>query len=85
MPSTMPKRHIRSIHMYRSSFSTAALRGTVRTPVMHQHTTGHIVGVIVRNLEVIDLDRAFQQLMQNLFYDDIFAVDKDENVACAHL
>ena len=47
---------------------------------MHQHTTGHIVGVIVRNLEIVDLDRALQQLMLNLFYDDILTVDQNENV-----
>ena len=85
MPSTMPKCHIRSIHIYSSRFSTAALRGIVRTPVMHQHTTGHIVGVIICNLEIVDLDRALQQLMLNLFYDDIFAVDQDENVTRTHL
>ncbi len=81
----MPKRHIRSIHIYSSSFSTAALRGIVRTPVMHQHTTGHIVGVIICNLKIENLDRAFQQFVLNLFYDDILTVDKDENVARAHL
>ena len=81
----MPKCHIRSIHIYSSSFSTAALRGIVRTPVMHQHTTGYIVGVIVRNLEIVDLDRALQQLMLNLFYDDILTVDQNENIARTHL
>ena len=81
----MPKRHIRSIHIYSSSFSTAALRGTVRTPVMHQHTTGHIIGMIVLDLEVIDLDGAFEQLVLDFFDDDIFAVDKDENVTRAEV
>ena len=47
---------------------------------MHQHTTGHIVGVVICNLEIIDLDRALQQLMLKLFYNDILTVDKDENV-----
>ena len=50
------------------------------TAVMHQHTTGHIVGVVVCDLEIVDLDRTFQQLMLNLFYDDILTIDKDENV-----
>ena len=34
---------------------------------MHEHTTGHIIGVIIRNLEIIDLDRAFEQLVLDLF------------------
>ena len=64
----MPKCHIRSIHMYSSSFSTAAVRGIVRTHVMYQHPiVGYIIGMIIRNLEVIDLDRAFEQLVLDLF------------------
>ena len=48
---------------------------------MHQHPiVGYIIGMIIRNLEVIDLDRAFEQLVLDFFNDDIFAVDKDENV-----
>lgn len=48
---------------------------------MHQHPiVGYIIGMIIRNLEVIDLDRAFEQLMLDLFHDDILTVDKDENV-----
>ena len=86
MPSTMPKCHIRSIHMYSSSFSTAAVRGIVRTHVMYQHPiVGYIIGMIIRNLEVIDLDRAFEQLMLDLFHDDILTVDKDENVTRAEV
>ena len=53
---------------------------------MHQHTiVRNIIGMIIRNLEVIDLDRAFEQLMLDLFHDDIFAVDQDENVARAEV
>ena len=59
MPSTMPKCHIRSIHMYSSSFSTATIRGIVRTHIMHEHTTGHIIGVIICNLEIIDFNGRF--------------------------
>jgi len=36
--------------------------------------------MIVLDLEVIDLDGAFEQLVLDLFDDNIFAVDKDENV-----
>ena len=56
------------------------------TRIMHQHTiVRNIIGMIIRNLEVIDLDRAFEQLMLNLFYDDILTVDQNENIARAHL
>ena len=36
--------------------------------------------MIVLDLEVIDLDRAFEQLVLDFFDEDIFAIDKDENV-----
>ena len=36
--------------------------------------------MIVLYLEVIDLDGAFEQLVLDLFHDDIFTVDQDENV-----
>ena len=53
---------------------------------MHQHPiVGYIIGMIIRNLEVIDLDRAFEQLMLDLFHDDILTVDKDENVTRAEV
>ena len=48
---------------------------------MHQHTTGHIIGVIICNLEIIDLYRVLQQLVLDFFDDDILTVDKDENIA----
>ena len=47
---------------------------------MHEHTTGHIIGMIVLDLEVIDLDGAFEQLVLDFFDDDILTVDEDENV-----
>lgn len=53
---------------------------------MHQHTiVRNIIGMIIRNLEVIDLDRAFEQLVLDFFDDDILTVDKDENVARAEV
>lgn len=48
---------------------------------MHQHTiVGYIIGMIVLDLEVIDLDRAFEQLVLDFFDDNIFAVDQNENI-----
>ena len=48
---------------------------------MHQYPIiGYIIGMIVLDLKVIDLDGAFEQLMLDLFHDGIFAVDQDENV-----
>lgn len=41
--------------------------------------------MIVLDLEVIDLDRAFEQLVLNLFYDDILSVDQNENIARAEV
>ena len=41
--------------------------------------------MIVLDLEVIDLDRAFEQLVLDFFDDDILTVDKDENVARAEV
>ena len=53
---------------------------------MHQHPIiGYIIGVIICNLEIIDLDRVLQQLMLHLFNDGIFAVEKDENVTRAEV
>ena len=36
--------------------------------------------MIVLVLEVIDLDRAFEQLVLDFFDDNIFAVDQNENI-----
>lgn len=53
---------------------------------MHQHTVvRNIIGMIILDLEVIDLDRAFEQLMLDLFDNDIFAIDEDENVTGAEV
>ena len=49
---------------------------------MHQHTgLGHIIGVVVRDLEIVNLDRAFQQFVLNLLDDHIFAVDEDKDIS----
>ena len=53
---------------------------------MHQYPIiGYIIGMIVLDLKVIDLDGAFEQLVLDFFDDDIFAVDQDENVTRAEV
>ena len=52
---------------------------------MHQHANADIIGMIILNLEVIDLDGRFQKLMLNFFNDDILAVDEDENISCTEI
>ena len=53
---------------------------------MHQHPIiGYIIGMIILDLEVIDLDGAFEQLMLDLFDNDIFTVDEDEDVTRAEV
>ena len=53
---------------------------------MHQYPIiGYIIGMIVLDLKVIDLDGAFEQLVLDFFDDDILTVDKDENVARAEV
>lgn len=48
---------------------------------MHQHTDiGNIIGVIACNLEIIDIDGAFQDLVLDFLDNDILAVDKDKNI-----
>ena len=47
---------------------------------MHQRAGGDIIGMIILDLEVIDLDGAFEQLVLDFFDEDILTVDKDENV-----
>ena len=44
---------------------------------MHQHPiVGHIIGMIILYLEVIDLDGAFEQLMLGLFWNAIYILCK---------
>ena len=41
--------------------------------------------MVILNLEVINLNRAFQQLMLDPFHNDIFAVDQDQNITSTEL
>lgn len=52
---------------------------------MHQHAGGDIVGMIILNLEVIDLDGAFKQLVLDFFNNDVFPVDKNQNISRAEV
>lgn len=66
------------------AFSSRTFRRIIlwrATSIMHQHANADIIGMIILNLEVIDLDGRFQKLMLNFFNDDILAVDEDENIS----
>ena len=53
---------------------------------MHQHTcVADIIGVEVLNLEVVDVERGFQQFMLDCLDHDILAVAPDEDVPCAQI
>ena len=53
---------------------------------MHQHAgIGHIISVVILNLEVVDLDWAFQQFILDIFDNHILAVNQDQNVTSAEL
>ena len=52
---------------------------------MYQHAGGDIVGMIILNLEVIDLDGAFEQLVLDFFNNDVFPVDKNQNISRAEV
>lgn len=52
---------------------------------MHQYARGNIVGMILLDLEIIDLDRAFEQLVLDFFDNDVFTIDEDENIACTEM
>ena len=41
--------------------------------------------MILLDLEVIDLDRVFEQLVLDFFDNSVFPVDKNENIACAEV
>ena len=41
--------------------------------------------MIILDLEVIDLDRVFEQLVLDFFYNNVFTIDEDENIACAEV
>jgi hypothetical protein len=53
---------------------------------MHEHAgLGDIIGMIILHLEVINLDRVFQQLMLDFFNNDILAVDEYQNIPSAQV
>ena len=53
---------------------------------MHQHAdVRYIIGMITGDLEVIDIDGAFQYFVLDFFNNDILAVDENQNVACTKL
>ena len=41
--------------------------------------------MIILDLEVIDLDRVFKQLVLDFFDNDVFTIDEDENIACTEM
>ncbi len=48
---------------------------------MYKHSTlSNIIYVIVLNLEVVDCNRCFENLVLNLFHNDVFTVYKNEDV-----
>jgi hypothetical protein len=48
---------------------------------MHQHPIPNIVGMEVLNLEVVDFDGCFEQLMLYLLDYDIFAIDSKKYIS----
>ena len=58
--------------------------------IMHQHKLGvcicgNIIGVEILNLEVIDGNGCFKQLMLNQFDNDIFAVAGNDDISRTEL
>ena len=53
---------------------------------MHQHTgIGHIIGMIVLNLEIVNLDWVFQQFMLDLLDNHILAIDENQDVTSTEM
>ena len=53
---------------------------------MHQHTcAGDIVGVVIRNIEVVDGYRSFKDFMLDFFDNYILAVDENEDITGTEL
>ena len=52
---------------------------------MHQYAGSYIVGMIILDLEVIDLDWAFKQLVLDFFDNDVFTIDENENITRAEV
>ena len=55
------------------------------TLIVYQHAGSDIIGMIILDLEVIDLDRVFKQLVLDFFDNDVFTIDEDENIACTEM
>ena len=54
------------------------------TAIMHQHAdAGHIIGVEAFDVEIVDVDRCFQQLVLDFFNDDILTVDENKYISGA--
>ena len=52
---------------------------------MHQYAGSYIVGMILLDLEVVDLDRVFEQLVLDFLDNNVLSVDEDENIACSEM
>ena len=52
---------------------------------MNQYAGSYIVGMIILDLEVIDFDRVFEQLVLDFFYNNVFSIDEDENITRAEV
>ena len=52
---------------------------------MYQHTVGNIIGMVILNLEVINGYRSFKDFMLDLLDNDVFTVDKNQNVTCTKM
>ena len=53
---------------------------------MHQHAdVRHIIGMITGDLEVIDIDGAFQNLVLDFFNDNVLTIDEYKNVTSTKL
>ena len=49
---------------------------------MHQHAgIGHIIGMVILDLEVVDLDGGFEDFVLDFLNDHIFPVDENQNVS----
>lgn len=79
-------RHTRiSLCLSKCTSSASVLRSFifwfVSTSIMYQHTSiGDIIGMVILDLEVIDLYGAFQDFVLDLLDNSIFAIDQDQDI-----
>ena len=74
---------LNSLNIFMPGFITAPTfsSNSAFTLIMHQYTGfGHIISMVILNMEVVDFDRRLQNLMLDLFNNDIFAVDQNQNI-----